>query len=124
MVASERSDVLVSLGRFSLLGRERYAHERNAQLLGAVSRATLVLMAQQVPNPPPGFDALSVDEKIDYVEALWESIVERSSIPIPDWHRELVAERLEAYRAEPSAGRPWAEVRAELQRKYLAPPGR
>jgi putative addiction module component (TIGR02574 family) len=75
-------------------------------------------MAQSVPNPPPGFDALSVDEKIDYVEALWDSIVERSDIPVPDWHRELLTERLQAYRADPLAGRSWNEVRTELQRKY------
>ncbi|HYQ04076.1 MAG TPA: addiction module protein [Polyangiaceae bacterium] len=81
-------------------------------------------MAQPVPLPPPGFDALSVDEKIDYVESLWESIVEPSGIPIPDWHRELLAERMEAYRQDPTAGRSWTEVRAELRRKYPAPAGR
>jgi putative addiction module component (TIGR02574 family) len=77
-------------------------------------------MAQPVPNPPPGFEMLSVDEKIEYVESLWDQIVERGDIPIPDWHRELLRERLEAYRADPTAGRPWAEVRAELKQKYPA----
>ncbi len=77
-------------------------------------------MAQPVPNPPPGFDALSVDEKIEYVESLWDQIVERADVPIPDWHRELLRERLEAYRADPTAGRPWGEVRAELEQKYPA----
>ncbi|MEZ4223527.1 MAG: addiction module protein [Polyangiaceae bacterium] len=79
-------------------------------------------MAQPVPNPPPGFDSLSIDEKIDYVESLWDQIVERADLPIPDWHRELLRERLDAYRADPTAGRPWGEVRAELQQKY--PTGR
>ncbi len=77
-------------------------------------------MAQPVPNPPPGFDALSVDEKIEYVESLWDQIVERADVPIPDWHRELLRERLEAYRADPTAGRAWGELRAELQQKYPA----
>lgn len=31
-------------------------------------------MPKLVPNPPPGFDDLSVDEKIDYVESLWEGL--------------------------------------------------
>lgn len=75
-------------------------------------------MAQSVPNPPPGFDELSLDEKIDYVESLWDQVVEHSSIPIPEWHRELLQERLEAFRDDPAAGRTWDEVRAELQRKY------
>jgi putative addiction module component (TIGR02574 family) len=56
-------------------------------------------MAQPVPNPPPGFDALSVDEKIDYVESLWDHIVSQSSVPLPDWQRELLQERLDAYRS-------------------------
>ena len=34
------------------------------------------------------------------------------------WHRELLQERLEAFRDDPAAGRSWDEVRADLQRKY------
>ena len=78
-------------------------------------------MAQPVPNPPPGFEALSIDEKIDYVESLWDRIVDESTVPIPEWHRELLRERLEAHRTDPAAGRLWSEVRAELERKYSAP---
>jgi putative addiction module component (TIGR02574 family) len=78
-------------------------------------------MAQPVPNPPPGFEALSVDEKIDYLESLWDHVVDQANLPIPDWQRELLEERLEAYRANPTAGRPWSEVRGELERKFSAP---
>lgn len=77
-------------------------------------------MAQSVPNPPHGFDSLSVDEKIAYVESLWDAILETSDVPVPAWHRELIRERLEAYRADPYAGRSWGEVREELQRRYLS----
>ncbi len=73
-------------------------------------------MAQPVPNPPPGFEMLSVDEKIEYVESLWDQIVERGDIPIPDWHRELLRERLEAYRADPTAGRPGLRSEPNLSR--------
>lgn len=38
-------------------------------------------------------------------------------IPIPDWHRELLEERLEAYRANPAEGTPWEEVREKLLEK-------
>jgi putative addiction module component (TIGR02574 family) len=78
-------------------------------------------MAQPVPNPPPGFETLSVDEQIEYVESLWDRIVEQSPVPLPEWQRELLDERLAAYRVDPEAGRPWAEVKAELERKYAAP---
>jgi putative addiction module component (TIGR02574 family) len=78
-------------------------------------------MAQSVPNPPPGFDELSLDEKLDYVESLWDQVVERAQIPVPEWHLELLRERLEAFRSSPSTGRPWKEVREELRRKYQLP---
>jgi len=81
-------------------------------------------MAQSVPNPPPGFDELSLDEKIDYVESLWDQVVEHSPIPVPEWHQELLQERLAAFRDDPAAGRSWDEVRADLQRKYQPPPSR
>lgn len=46
---------------------------------------------------PPGFDELSVEEKLDYVESLWGRIVAKpEQIPVPDWHRKILAERLAA----------------------------
>ena len=77
-------------------------------------------MAQSVPNPPPGFESLSADEKIEYVESLWDSIVQAGDVPIPDWHRELIRERLEAFRADATGGRSWDEVRAEMELKYAS----
>jgi hypothetical protein len=31
-------------------------------------------MASKVSNPPAGFDELTVEEKLDYVESLWDRI--------------------------------------------------
>jgi hypothetical protein len=78
-------------------------------------------MAQSVPNPPPGFDALSVDEKIEYVGSLWDQIVAHSEIAVPDWHLALIRERLDAFRVEAASGRTWSEARTELRRKYGLP---
>jgi putative addiction module component (TIGR02574 family) len=56
-----------------------------------------------------------LEEKIDYVQLLWDCItVDESKIPVPDWHRELLNERLADYRANPNEGRPWEEVEADL----------
>lgn len=58
-------------------------------------------MSQTLPLPPPGFDALSVEEQIDYVQSLWDHIAARpEAIPVYDWQREIVAERLAAYDKE------------------------
>lgn len=65
--------------------------------------------------PPPGFEALSADEKLEYVQALWERISERpEDVPVPDWHREVVAQRLAAQRRGDAISRPWSEVREDL----------
>ena len=73
-------------------------------------------MAQALPLPPPGFDALSADEKLRYVSALWDRIVdEQSALPISDAQRSLVRERLAEHQADPGAARPWSEVRREIE---------
>lgn len=70
---------------------------------------------------PPGFDELSADEKLEYVQALWEHVAERpEEVPVPDWHREVVAERLAAHRRGEMTARPWREVRDELLARLRA----
>lgn len=75
-------------------------------------------MTQVTPTTPPGFDTLTVEEKIRYVQDLWDSIAENpDDIPLSDEHREILVERLEAHRKNPTAGRPWSEVRDELLKR-------
>ena len=75
-------------------------------------------MAQTLPVPPPGFDELPVEEKVQYVEALWDRIAAApQEISVPDWHRQLLRDRLSEYRNDPKAGRPWRDVRDELLRE-------
>jgi putative addiction module component (TIGR02574 family) len=75
-------------------------------------------MSKQIPSPPPGFDELSVDERIDFVQSLWDRIAATpEQVPVPDWHRRIIRERLESYRTNPDAGRPWADVRTEIASK-------
>ena len=38
-------------------------------------------------------------------------------IPVPEWHRRILDERMEAYRANPEEGRPWEAVYEDLRRK-------
>jgi hypothetical protein len=51
-------------------------------------------------------------------QSLWDAVLDDSEVPVPEWHRELVQERLDAYRRERSAARPWSEIRAELLQKH------
>lgn len=76
-------------------------------------------MAKRVEIPPPGFDDLSVDEQIDYVQDLWDWIAARpEEIPVPEWQKELIDERLRQHKANPADTVPWTEVRARLLEKY------
>jgi len=71
-----------------------------------------------VPLPPPGFDDLSVDEKIDYLQSLWGRIAATpATVPVPDWHLDVVRERLEGLETEPDAGEDWNVVRERIRRK-------
>ena len=73
-------------------------------------------MSEQLPVPPPGFDALSVPEQIDYVQSLWDHIAARPErVPVPDWHREILEQRLESYRSGASEGRAWKDFEKELR---------
>jgi putative addiction module component (TIGR02574 family) len=72
-------------------------------------------MSQALPIPPPGFDALSVDEQIDYVQSLWDHIAARpEEVPVPDWHREILVERLASHRADKNQGKNWEEFETDL----------
>jgi putative addiction module component (TIGR02574 family) len=75
-------------------------------------------MPKPVPLPPPGFDALSVDEKIDYLQSLWDRIAAApEAIPVPDWQREIIDERLKDLEADPDAGDSWEAVQERLLKK-------
>jgi putative addiction module component (TIGR02574 family) len=75
-------------------------------------------MSRAVPIPPPGFDDLSTEEKLDYVQSLWDRIVtDPEQLPVPDWHRQVIEDRLAAHRADPAAARPGEEVREEVTNK-------
>jgi putative addiction module component (TIGR02574 family) len=72
-------------------------------------------MSQALPIPPPGFDALSIDEKIDYVESLWDHIAAHpDDIPAPDWHRQIIRERLAAHQNGKAQGKEWEDVEREI----------
>lgn len=67
--------------------------------------------------PPPGFDEMSAEEQLDYVNGLWgRMLAHPEALPVPDWHQKILAERLAEYQAgKAGAGRPWSEVRRDLR---------
>jgi putative addiction module component (TIGR02574 family) len=61
---------------------------------------------------------LSVEDRIQLVEAIWDSIADDpDSLPVTDAQRAELDRRLAAHVRDPGAGRFWPQVRDELKRR-------
>ena len=70
-------------------------------------------MPTRVPFPPPGFDDLSVDDKIDYLEVLWNRVAATpETLAVPEWHCEVISKRLRNLESDTSAGDSWKGVQS------------
>lgn len=68
-----------------------------------------------IPEIPEEFKSLSTDERIAYVQALWDFIAQSpEEIPVPEWHKQILAERLARWKEDPEAGKVWEEVKQEI----------
>ncbi len=62
--------------------------------------------------PPSGFDELSPEEKVDYVQSLWDRITaSEDRVAVPDWHKEIIRQRLAGADANPID---WAAIRDRM----------
>jgi putative addiction module component (TIGR02574 family) len=60
---------------------------------------------------------LSVEEKVNAIEAIWNSI-EEDSLPVTDDELSIARERYEEYLKNPNDVIPWEEARKKLKEKY------
>lgn len=72
---------------------------------------TLPDRAMELLNVP-----LSVDERLNLIGLLWDSILEKE-LTVPEWHRREVERRLAAADADPTAAIPWQEAKRRLREK-------
>ena len=63
--------------------------------------------------------SLSVSDRLQLLEEIWDSLVDETpeAVPVIDAQRKELARRRRAHARNPSAAKPWAEVRARLQRR-------
>lgn len=65
---------------------------------------------------------LSPDEKLDIIEALWESLNQSPElIPLPEWQKRELDRRQAAYELNPEPLLTWEEVQANILEKYGNP---
>jgi putative addiction module component (TIGR02574 family) len=58
-----------------------------------------------------GIDRLSVGERLELIEQIWNSLPDQVSLPeIPDWHLAELAQRRARVESNPALGKPWREV--------------
>ena len=67
-----------------------------------------------MPHMDFDFSKLSVPERIQLAEDLWESIPESADIPLTEAQRVELDRRLEDLEQHPDDGEPWEVVRARL----------
>lgn len=61
---------------------------------------------------------MPVEERIRLVEDIWDSIIELpESVAVPEWHKQELEKRLDAYHTNPTEGSPWHEVRERLRKE-------
>ena len=59
---------------------------------------------------------LPVSTRLALIEALWDSLSgDAVLVPVPDWHREILEQRLLEDDADTSAGLSWTAVRHEIE---------
>ena len=63
--------------------------------------------------------ALPLSERIEFAEALWESITgEGHEPPLTPAQADELDRRLQEHRRDPKSGIPWEKVKVELDQKY------
>ena len=55
---------------------------------------------------------LPESERLEVVEAIWQSLEDPDSLPLPEWQKDVLDERLAT--SENEVGRDWEEVEAAL----------
>lgn len=71
-----------------------------------------------MPDKVPDYRTLSIAERLQLVEDIWDSIAEETgAVPVPP---EVLAEaerRLAEHRGDPASAVPWQEVKADLYKR-------
>ena len=62
-------------------------------------------------------EQMTVEEKLAAMEALWQSLCRNEDdIPIPEWHKEILAERKREVESGEAKFLDWEDVKAELRK--------
>lgn len=64
----------------------------------------------------PSFDQMTLEERIRYVQELWDRIAEEpGAVPLSEAQRLELRRRVDLHRADPGATIPWEQVLAKAR---------
>jgi putative addiction module component (TIGR02574 family) len=64
--------------------------------------------------------AMTPEDRLELIDDLWSSFEDDSEfLSTPDWHRQVLEERLAEADRNSRAGVPWEVVKAEMEEKRL-----
>ena len=64
-------------------------------------------------------EIMTVGEKLQLMERLWDDLARRpQDIPAPDWHGDVLAERMKAVREGRTSFEDWDVVKQRLQVRF------
>jgi putative addiction module component (TIGR02574 family) len=62
-----------------------------------------------------GIDRMNTEDRLRLIGEIWDSLPPADQREIPESHREELDRRLAEAEADPGAGVPWEEVKAQLR---------
>ncbi len=63
-----------------------------------------------------GLDGLSSEQRLALLGAIWDSLPDTTAdIPLTDWQRDILKDRIVAADANPGRGSSWEDVKARLR---------
>jgi putative addiction module component (TIGR02574 family) len=72
-------------------------------------------MSVKTSTIPDEFKTLSPDDRIEYVQGLWDYIAQiPDQVPIPESHKQVLDRRLAAYQTKPDLAKPWDQTRDHI----------
>lgn len=57
---------------------------------------------------------LSSEERWELAASIWESLEQDATLPLSDWERTILDQRIAEDDAEPAVGAPWPEVKKRI----------
>jgi putative addiction module component (TIGR02574 family) len=78
-------------------------------------------MSTKTSQIPEDFKTLSSDDRIEYVQSLWDFIARTpDQVPVPESHKKVLDERLANYQNEPSSAASWDKTRDRILKNLQA----